>query len=245
MKHLLCAALRRARQGAVAVILAASAAAHAGVITFDDLLPGSVWSSGEGFSLEGFDFTLAGNGFGLVDTVAAFGPPPAPQAPSGNDSLFLSAFNDPIVTMRSSQGHGFALSGLDFAFIPALPGAVPGGTVPGLLVAVYTTLAGLESATAWAFGPADESGAFAFQHLGADRLGALSAGVTEVNFYACMLNELRDCEAPRFNLGQFALDNIEFVPEPPVWALALLALTLSLSAAATAGRRMAAQKEVL
>lgn len=219
------------KQALAAVALAATllAPAHANVITFDSLTPGSLFLAGDSFSEAGYTLTVAGGGFGLVDNAAAFGS--SPLAPGGNATQFFSSFNDSALVLEAVGNRQFTVSSFDYGFISPIAGSFGAGDVPGLMLALYEAFDGTTDLTYWAFGPSDSAGNFAFQGVGPGDVGALGGWLRSVTFAACTFDANGDCSFTQRNQSQFALDNIQLnlVPEPGSWTLAVLALAAAAS----------------
>jgi len=226
---------RAALACAAAGVLGAAPVAHAGVVTFDDVLLGF---QGDGGSLVsgGFRFEQAGDFGGVADAEAfsLFG-----NAPLGNATQYYAGFNDSAVTMTRDGGGTFRLAGLAYGFVSPLGGAVAPGVDPGALVleALATDGAAYRLSAAW--GAADGDGRFAFQLLGGAALGQLAAlDLWSLSFSACTVDDGGDCVSPYLNLNQFAIDDITLVPEPS--SIALLILALGAAAALRTRRTTAA-----
>jgi hypothetical protein len=215
---------------AAAWVLVGAPAAHAGLVTFDDVV---LDFQGDGGSVvsAGFRFTQVGDFGGIVDAEAfsAFG-----QAPTGNATQFYAGFNDSAVTMTREGGGSFRLAGLAHAFVAPLdrldpfdplgPGADPGALV---LHALARDGAAYRLSASWR---ADHDGRFSFQVLDAGGLGPIGgADLRSLSFSACTVDPEGHCVAPHLNLNQFAIDDIAVavaVAEPSSLALAQLALAL-------------------
>ncbi len=215
---------------AISLAVAASVPAHAATITFDGVAAGTILLPGESVTEQGYSFT-AFDGAGVVDTSAAFGPGVGLDlaGPSGNLSQFYIGLNDSFVQMRATNGRAFRISGLDFGFVSALTNLFNPGDVPGFLIAAYEDWAGNFGGEFFSFGAADANGAFSFQTVGAAGVGGLSGALRLVDFYACTADANGQCAAINANFSQFALDNIEAIPEPGSLALAMAALVLTVS----------------
>lgn len=223
--------------GAAAWALGGAPAAHAGIVTFDDVMLGF---QGDGGSLVsgGFRFTQAGDFGGVADaeTFGLFG-----HAPLGNLTQFYAGFNDSAVTMTREGGGSFRLAGLAYGFVAPLDGSVTPGVEPGALALQALAADGSAYRLNASWGRADDDGHFAFQVLDAGGLGVLGGvDLLSLSFSACTVDQDGSCVAPLLNLNQFAIDDIAIVPEPSTLALTLLALGAGLGR--TRGRRPAARR---
>lgn len=217
-QHALCA---------VSMAAAAAVPAHATTLTFDGIAPGTIVMTGDSVIQKGYSFT-AGDGVGVVDTAAAFGPGVGLDlaGPVGNPGPFYIGLNDSFVQMRAVDNSTFRIAGLDFGFVSALTNLFNPGDVPGFLIAAYEDHAGNLGFEAFSFGAANGNGQFSFQSLGLAAVGGLSNALRVVEFFACTADANGDCAALNNNFSQFALDNIQ-IPEPGSLALALAALALT------------------
>lgn len=200
--------------------------AQAAVMTFEGVAPGSILIATESHAELGSSLTVNTDA-GVIDTAAAFGPGTGLDlaGPIGNNSQFFIGLNDASVTLTDVGGGGFGLAGFDFGFVSALTSLFQPGEAAGFLVGIYEELAtGTTGVKTWSFGVADANGQFGFQSLGLADMGVLYKGMRSVELFACTANDAGDCVNPNRNFGQFALDNINFVPEPGSLALVLLAL---------------------
>jgi hypothetical protein len=200
--------------------------AHALTATFDDLAP-TFAGPGDSFVSGGANFSVARNdlGFGVVDTqatLASFG-----NAPTGNATQYYAGFNDNFVTMTSIAAPVFSITSFDFGFIPSV--ASPNTLSPGGLMAFWIDVLGNTGLRAWDFGESDASGDWAFRRATWDTPdltdGNVPAGqLVSVNLFACIYTA-NGCAWPANNVGQFAIDNIDFqLPLPGTWLLAGLGL---------------------
>jgi hypothetical protein len=206
---------------------AAVAPAHAAVISFDGVTPGTLLVPGDSISINGLTFT-AGDGVGVIDTAAAFGPGVgfdlAP--PAGNPGPYYVGLNDGFVRMQAVGGGTFRVLGFEFGFVSALTNLFSPGDVPGFFIAAYEDANGGVNAEAFSFGAADANGGFRFQSVTGAALGGLSGAMRVVDFFACTFDGSGQCLDFNANFSQFALDNID-IPEPGSLALALAALALT------------------
>jgi hypothetical protein len=209
--------------------------AQAAVITFDGVTPGTLLAPGEKVVINGMELT-AGDGVGVIDTAAAFGPGVGLDlaAPIGNTGPYYVGLNDGFVRMQAVGGGTFRVLGFEFGFVSALTALFNPGEVPGFFIAAYEDASGAAGAEAYSFGPADANGNFSFLSVTGTNLGGLSGAMRAVDFFACTFDLAGNCQTANGNFSQFALDNIN-VPEPGSLALALAALALT----AGLGRRKA------
>lgn len=202
---------------------------QAAVMTLESIAPGSILFAGEAYTELGHTLSVNSDA-GVIDTSAAFGPGVGLDlaGPTGNGSQFFIGLNDASVTLKAVGGDAFGLAGFDFGFVSALTDLFSPGDTAGLLVGLYEEAAtGNTGVMSWSFGAADGNGQFGFQSLGLADMGVLSRGMRSVELFACTANAAGDCVSPNQNFGQFALDNINFVPEPGSLALVMLALGLT------------------
>ena len=221
-------------------------AANASVVTIDFE---NLDTSGAQFAplMAGGDYVTQGNlfvqtqdvngGNGLVGRLSNGSDPTSclsSVCPTGNSSNFLSVVNDGLVHLGNFGGN-LVFSSLDAAYI-ATPGNPAGSTVflaieadrdDGTFAAFYYALTGdgaFQTIT---------SSTVATGSLGGS--GTLTSGtVTNMFIFSYFCNgSTGGCSNFSTNLGQFALDNISFVPEPA----SLLLTALGLGAAGVVTRR--------
>lgn len=224
-------------------------AANASVVTVDFE---NLDTSGAPFAplLQGGDYVTQGNffaqaqdvngGSGLIAQLSNGSDPTTclnTGCPSGNSSNFLSVYNDGLVRLGSASGK-LVFSSLDAAYL-ASPNNPAGSTVylaieadrvDGTFAAFYYALTGdgaFQTITSSTVSTGSLSGSS----------GTLTSGtVNDMFIYSYFCNgSTGSCGAFRTNLGQFALDNIAFVPEPA--SLLLTALGLGAMGVVTRRRR--------
>jgi MYXO-CTERM domain-containing protein len=198
---------------AIALGLAASTAAQAGVIDFEDVTP--TLFAGSSVTSGGADFASAGTGFSGVDSALGFSI--FGNAPNSSTGQFLFALNNDSITVTLG---GLGLTGFDAAFIA--PVQVGAGLSAGLLHIAAQTDAGLIEED-YDFGESDATGVWSFLSFNSSGLAGLA--VSSVTFSACVYDGLGGCVVDPLFLPQFAIDNLR-VPEPASAALALAALGL-------------------
>jgi hypothetical protein len=141
---------------------------------------------------------------------------PGGACPVNNPTTYYGALNDSYVDIFRTDGLGFHVGGFDASFI----GAAPGNNYPA--VAGLLRLLGFRSdgsSRAQDFllaGPSADG--FQFQHF-TPTTSFQAEYFTEVVFYGFTCDPSGMCNAFSTNRGQFALDNLNFVPEPASLAL--------------------------
>ncbi len=203
---------------ASAALLAAFAgpqAQAAVVLTLDSPALSGLYFPGDSFSTYGYTLT-AGFDAAILDTAASLGN----VSPTGNASQFYSQLNQGELLLRRGDGGLFNLNGFDAAFIPLDPAAA-GTTV---MVAYATFADGSQGGVFWDFGASGNSH-FPFVTYDNPADFGFFTNVTLVEFFACTFDPTNGpCAAAIQNNGQFAIDNINVVPEPGMGGLLALCL---------------------
>jgi hypothetical protein len=206
--------------GCAALLALGASAAHADVVTFDDVLPGIVFP-GDTVTSGGFHLTQLGADAGLVAQNADFSI--FGNAPKGNLTQYYGVFNDGSVQL-SHAARSFLFKGLDYGFVSPIGGIYNPGDEPGGLLLEGLGVDGKTYGAFASFGGADGDGEFSF--ISTTGLGALGGQyLTSLTFTACSFDGANGCVTPFFNLNQFAIDNLVLdLPEPGSLTLAVLAL---------------------
>jgi hypothetical protein len=141
---------------------------------------------------------------------------PGGACPVNNPTSYYGALNDGYVDIVRSDGLAFHVGSFDASFI----GAFPGNNYPaiaGLLRVLGFRENGSTRSQDFLLAGPDGDG-FKFQHF-TPTVSFQAEYFTEVIFYGFTCNATGNCNAFSTNRGQFALDNLNFVPEPGSFAL--------------------------
>jgi hypothetical protein len=197
----------------------ASQASALGRVDFEAAPPLTVFGPGQAdssYSEAGFRFTPSGND-AQVDLSFCSAPD---FCAVGNDTQYLTAFNDASVTITAESGGAFSLGSFEASFVPSpaldysslsilltLSGALSGGGTASQTFALLGTGAG----------------DYLFSGYSVDE--ALR-NTTALTISACFFDGSSCVHSSGLstNDAQFALDNLAFVPEPSALWLAGLAL---------------------
>lgn len=220
MGKILCAA---ALSAAAAIV-----PAYAGTIDFEEFFGPAV--HGDGIRSAGYDLGFLSNVPGAVvgeDFVGSFLDGADNQAcdantrcPVNNPSIYYGAFNDSVISIRSSTTNArFGINGFDASFIGGTAALNSYPAVSGLLriqgfldtgASVFETfqLAG-PSAAGFNFGRYNTSAAFQ------------SNAFVEAYLFGFSCNSAGSCSAFNSDRGQFGIDNINLtaIPEPSSFLL--------------------------
>jgi len=221
--------------GLVASLLCA-APVLADTLTFQTLAP-APYDSGTSVDASGYNLLFvegpvgaAANVVSGVGTVVDGSDPfscDITGCPAGSHGNYLAILNDGGVQFtHPGTLPGFAIGGLNFAFISPLP-VGPGDY--GQMVLTGTNWFGQTVSTSVAFPGQNANGQFVF---GAAALDAAFRGnvFTNLTISACIYDANNVCsnsvDSPAFNLAQFAIDDVVLnaVPEPGSFLLAGLGL---------------------
>lgn len=235
------------RLAVAAAALLSIGAAQAVVIDFDHpidstfaafapLLGHSDEIQTQGFSLDTYSTksgALAGDLVGaLVDGSDLASTCQGLVCPSNNTSRFLAVLNDGVPALGRLDGAAFKVTQLDASFIAASGDVV-------LPTALLLRAVGYSGNTQkyqqdW-YLPGPVSGAYSFSTYALSAANA-AIDITELDFYGYACTTTTSCSRS-LDKGQFALDNINAVPEPSEWLLMGLGLV---AVAAVVRRRSAA-----
>lgn len=141
---------------------------------------------------------------------------PGGACPVNNPTTYYGALNDSYLDVFRTDGLGFHVGAFDASFI----GAYPGNNYPavaGLLrILGFRGDGSSRSQDFLLSGPA--STGFQFERF-TPTVSFQAEYFTEVVFYGFTCNTSGNCNAFSTNRGQFAIDNLTFVPEPGSLAL--------------------------
>ena len=141
---------------------------------------------------------------------------PGGSCPVNNPTSYYGALNDGYAAFFRIDDLPFHVGSFDASFI----GAYPGNNYPsvaGLLRILGFREDGSTRSQDFLL-PGPDSAGFQFQHFTPS--ASFSAEYfTEVIFYGFTCNTTGNCNAFSTNRGQFAIDNLNFVPEPGSLAL--------------------------
>lgn len=146
------------------------------------------------------------------DTLAC----PGGACPVNNPGTYYGALNDAYVDIFRVDGLSFHVGSFDASFI----GAYPGNNYPAIagLLRVLGFRADGTSRSQDFLLPGPDSDGFKFQHF-TPTVSFQAEYFSEVIFYGFTCNLNATCNAFSTNRGQFAIDNLNFVPEPASLAL--------------------------
>lgn len=212
------------KHAVVAATVLACAAASAGVITFESFAP-TIYSGGDMFGSGNDKLTVLGDPNGFVGAIVQGSDASTctvAVCPVGNASRYFAGLNDGGLSfMRTDTA--ILLSSLDFGFVLPVDGLV--GVSVGQLQITGTDRMGATTQIAKNFS-GQNAGKFEFSRWD---IGGTFAQTrfTQVAFNACLYLTDGSCSFDNNftqNQAQFAIDNIEFVPEPA--SIALVAISL-------------------
>lgn len=202
--------------------IAATGAASAAVITFDNVEP-TVYSDGEAFvdglnTLTALGSNFAGATVGTSDRFAC----DMFVCPTGNASGFYMGLNDSGLSVKFTDGGPIRLTGLDYAFVLPVPMFIDAAV--GRLQITGIAANGRLSNISKDFSGQDANGDYRFTHWNiGGQFG--QTDFTSIVFNACIYDADGACSSQSMNLAQFAIDNIAVaVPEPSSWLLMGLGL---------------------
>lgn len=141
---------------------------------------------------------------------------PGGACPVNNPTTYYGALNDSYLGIFRVDGLPFHVGSFDASFI----GAYPGNNYPavaGLLRILGFRQDGSSRSQDFLL-PGPDSSGFNFQHF-TPTVSFQAEYFTDVIFYGFTCNLNATCNAFSTNRGQFAIDNLSFVPEPASLAL--------------------------
>jgi len=207
---------RLALAGAFCAALVGSAGAT--LVDYEDVSP--TLFSADSITSRGFVFTSDGFGFSGVDGPAAFSA--FGNAPGNAVDQFLFMLNTDGMRMKSETGKSFALTNFDASFIAPVGGLGAGLDAGELYLFGYTGSGVVLDI--FSFGLSDANGNFNFNTYTTSNVSVL---IVEAYFLACIYDSTGSCSFVGDTiLPQFALDNLNAVPEPASLVLVLSAVGL-------------------
>ncbi|HEY9101002.1 NF038120 family PEP-CTERM protein [Chitinimonas sp.] len=207
-------------------------AAMASQITFDPAAP-NIYAGGEGFDEAGYKLNvvppLGGVDGGLNGAVVSNAASCVVlDCPVGNSTQYFLGLNDGGLKVSKSDGLGFRLFGFDASFVAPVVANIP-FSVARIVIFGHDVFDN-EYWTSFTLPGQNANGYWEFSNFVFD---ATDTWFRDVTFLACLTDESGQCVADGQNQAQFALDNVNLVPEPTSWAL----LGISLAAMLVAARR--------
>ena len=139
--------------------------------------------------------------------------------PSNNASRFLAALNDGVPVIGRLDNTAFKVTQLDASFIAASGDVV---LPTSLLLRLIGYSGNTQMYSQDFFLPGPVAGAYSFATYSLSNANA-ATGITELDIYGFACTTATSCTRS-LDKGQFALDNINAVPEPSEWLLLGLGL---------------------